>query len=341
MLISFSVKNFGCIKDEVTLSFEADKSTDLEDYYIIEPIPGLRLLKLGLIFGPNASGKTTVLKALDFLRGLILEDADSDFSPFLFSEEKESTFFSINFLVHGIRYKYELEINEDEILEEKLFRFNDKKSIVYTRSTDLEKDISHIQFGRKSNIDTANKKTIKDNTLTSQTVMGALNSLNVDASELKGIIKWFKNNLHEIIHPRTNLTDFIGEKIIDELIDKNQIINYLNKADFSINDIIIKETDKKDSNFFGSLFKGVVEGLSGETRYNKKTIGDYMDSRFDEIFFVHKNIVGANTLISYDEESQGTQRYFQFSGLLDLLIRNSVILSIDELESSLHPDLLE
>lgn len=56
MIIKFSVQNFGSIKDEQILSFEADKSEHLEDYYII-PINGLRLLKLGLIYGANASGK--------------------------------------------------------------------------------------------------------------------------------------------------------------------------------------------------------------------------------------------------------------------------------------------
>jgi AAA15 family ATPase/GTPase len=62
MIINFSIENFGSIKDKQELSFEADKSTQLEDYYIIPAIGGLRLLKLGLIYGANASGKTTILK---------------------------------------------------------------------------------------------------------------------------------------------------------------------------------------------------------------------------------------------------------------------------------------
>ena len=68
MIINFSVENFGSIKEKQTLSFLANKSDHLEDYYIIEPIKGLRLNKLALIYGANASGKTTVLKALNFLK---------------------------------------------------------------------------------------------------------------------------------------------------------------------------------------------------------------------------------------------------------------------------------
>ncbi|WP_262493509.1 AAA family ATPase [Marinifilum fragile] len=73
MLVNFSVQNFRSIKDKITLSFEATKSQDLEDYYIIEPKEGVRLLKLGMIYGANASGKTNVLMAIDFLRDLILD----------------------------------------------------------------------------------------------------------------------------------------------------------------------------------------------------------------------------------------------------------------------------
>ena len=88
MIINFSISNFGPIKGKQTLSFEADRSTHLEDYYVIKE-NGLRLLKVALIYGANASGKTTILKALEFLRALALKpknnkNAEFDFEPFLF-----------------------------------------------------------------------------------------------------------------------------------------------------------------------------------------------------------------------------------------------------------------
>lgn len=72
MIINFSVQNFGCIKDKQTLSFEADKSEHLEDIYVIKTETGHRLLKLGLIYGANASGKTTILNVLYFLIHVVL-----------------------------------------------------------------------------------------------------------------------------------------------------------------------------------------------------------------------------------------------------------------------------
>jgi AAA15 family ATPase/GTPase len=87
MIINFAIQNFGSVKDKQTLSFEANKTEHLEDTYIIN-VGGMRLLKLILIYGSNASGKTTILKALDFLRDIVIMPNDKktdelDFEPFL------------------------------------------------------------------------------------------------------------------------------------------------------------------------------------------------------------------------------------------------------------------
>ena len=122
MIINFSIQNFGSIKDKQTLSFEADKSSHLEDYYIIKK-NGLRLLKLGLIYGANASGKTTILKALQFLRDIVLEPEVKKtesliFKPFLFNKfsQWENTILSIDFIQKEKRYFYEVEFNEIAII---------------------------------------------------------------------------------------------------------------------------------------------------------------------------------------------------------------------------------
>ncbi|WP_313308032.1 AAA family ATPase, partial [Epilithonimonas hominis] len=156
MIINFSVQNFGSIKEKQTLSFLANKSDHLEDYYIIEPIKGLRLNKLALIYGANASGKTTVLKALDFLRNICTEPFDKknekfDFEPFLFDENtpKENTKFELDFLQNGVRYYYEVEVNQNCVVKEKLFNYNPNKAVVFERTTNEKKELTSIIFGNK------------------------------------------------------------------------------------------------------------------------------------------------------------------------------------------------
>ena len=131
MIIEFSVSNFGSIREKQTLSFEATKDTTLADYYIFEPIPKLRLLKLAMIFGPNASGKSTVLKALEFLRDLVKKPAQNNsdtisFEPFLLdsdSDDKTSSM-ELSFIQEGVKYRYLLTFNQKYILSEILFAFS-------------------------------------------------------------------------------------------------------------------------------------------------------------------------------------------------------------------------
>jgi len=155
MIINFSVQNFYCIKDKITLSFEATSSKDLEEYYVVEPKPGLRLLKLGLIYGANASGKTTVLKALDFLREMVIHPSNNkkeplDYLPFMFDENtvNSNTFFSIEF-INDYKYLYEITFNRSAVINEKLYFYNPNKALIYERKTNAKKQLSSIFFGGK------------------------------------------------------------------------------------------------------------------------------------------------------------------------------------------------
>ena len=165
MIVNFNVQNFGSIKDKQTLSFEADKSTHLEDHYVITA-GGIRLLKLALIYGANASGKTTILNAIEFLRNLVLIPAEKktdnlEFSPFLFDPltPNQNTIISIEFIQNELRYFYEIEFNENAITREELNFFNPNKANVFKRTTDIVKQYTEITFGSKIKKD----KTIEKN----------------------------------------------------------------------------------------------------------------------------------------------------------------------------------
>jgi AAA15 family ATPase/GTPase len=179
MIVNFSVQNFGSIKDKQTLSFEADKSNHLEDHYIINANGGLRLLKLALIYGANASGKTTILKAMEFLRCLVLEPAEKktdnlEFSPFLFDSEtpKQNSIISIDFIQNDVRYFYEIELNKNAISREELNFFNPNKANVFNRTTDINKQYTEITFGSKIKKDKTIEKNLEANTLWNNSVLG-------------------------------------------------------------------------------------------------------------------------------------------------------------------------
>lgn len=69
MIQEFKIKNYKSFRDEVTLSFEATKDTTFENTQVVEVANGVRLLRLALIYGANASGKSNLLEAFSISAG--------------------------------------------------------------------------------------------------------------------------------------------------------------------------------------------------------------------------------------------------------------------------------
>jgi AAA15 family ATPase/GTPase len=341
MIINFSVQNFGSIKDKQILSFEATNSKDLEDYYIVEPIKGLRLLKLALIYGANASGKTTVLEALFFLRRITISPAEKkndelEFYPFLFDENTKfaNTIFAIEFVQNKIKYSYEIELNHRAIIREELYFYNPNKANVFRRTTNIEKQLTEINFGNKINVDKVFEKYLEANTLWNNTVLGGFLKTNIELFELKEVTDWFEGYLKGLVDSHSKLDLYITDKIEKNEINKNTIVYILNKADINISDIISIDSDKNGL----EQFAGLVAEQAGTFDIESKipiSRGKYGPKN---LFFEH-TVNKSTYKLPIELESQGTKRYYAFAGLLSLLIEKSLMFSIDELESSLHPDL--
>lgn len=347
MIVNFSVQNFGAIKDKVTLSFEADSSDELENYYIIEPKKGVRLLKLGLIYGANASGKTTILKALDFLRKLILNPLEKkteelEFTPFLFQEKIGNTFFELEFFNQEKKYLYEIELNKKAIIKEKLYFYNPNKALVFERSTDEKKQFTSIKFGSKIKISKEYKTVLEANTLWNNTVFGGFSKTNFESLELQEVLDWFEKTLRNIIFSNTNLYNIISSRIENGDINKDILLRFLKKADFKINNLsFLKEKLEMNEN----LRKAIREtfNFSNEEMNNLIEDGKLIVNTGELLFehYIDDNNQQKKYDLLYAQESQGTQRYYQFAGVLALMMRKEGgIFPIDEIESSLHADLL-
>ena len=341
MIINFSIQNFGCIKDKQILSFEADKSSQLEDYYIITTIGGLRLLKLGLIYGANSSGKTTILKALEFLRDIVLKPEEKktsalDFNPFLFDTitANQNSVLSIDFVQNGIRYNYEVEFNKRAIAREELNFYNPNKANVFKRTTDMAKQFSEISFGGKIKKDRTFEKTLESNTLWNNTVLGGFLKTNIELKELKDATDWFSNYLKHLIITRTDLQSYVTSLIDKAEIKKEDVINILKKADFNISDILIQDEEK-------DIPDGLIEFLEKQIKAPSDKVNELKNKgKIASVNLEFEHTVNNKKYsLAFEYESQGTKRYYGFAGILSLLINNSVAFPIDELESSLHPDL--
>lgn len=342
MIINFNIKNFGSIKEQQTLSFEAEKTDHLEDFYISK-IGKRRLLKIILIYGANASGKTTILKALDFLRDIVLNPEDKktdklDFQPFLFDKNslKENSILSIEFIQNKIRYFYEVEFNQKAIVKETLISFNPNKATVYKRTTDLKTQFSEVKFGGKIKVEKTILKTLEANTLWNNTVIGGYLKTNIEIKELKEASDWFNDYLHSLIYPKAELFGFITSLIERNKIKKENVLTILKKADLNISDILIEEKEE-------DIPEGLLEFIEKSSNIPDKELKKIKSKKkitTVQLDFEHF-VDGEKYTLPFELESEGTKRYYSFAGLLNLLIKENNAFPIDELGASLHPDLYQ
>ena len=92
MIEEIIFKNVLSFKKETTFSFEATPDTTFETQHVVTMPNGTRLLKLGIVYGPNAGGKSNLLYAISALRDFMVFDPQSmdeptGFEPFLLDKE--------------------------------------------------------------------------------------------------------------------------------------------------------------------------------------------------------------------------------------------------------------
>lgn len=345
MILNFSIQNFGSIKDKQTLSFEADKSDHLEEAYVTR-CGGRRILKLALLYGANASGKTTVLKALDFLRQLVIDPKSKktdrlDFEPYLFDPDtpKQPTVLSIEFIRNEVRYAYRVEFTKEAVVAEELYAYyTPNKARIYQRTTDLERQFVEIKFGSKMTRSKAVKQSLTANTLWNNTVLGGYLKTNVDSKELQEVADWFKLYLKRMVQPQTSFEDLIFFQMEDGEILSSDMIPILQQADLHISDIVIQSREivgRQEVEDFLSLINDHHSVMSKrdviELREEAKAV-------IKKVMLEH-TVNGEKYQLPLAEESRGTKRYYDFAGLLALFIKDPRAMLIDELETSLHPDL--
>lgn len=91
MIVNFKIRNILSIRSEQCLSFEPTSDTFKTEEYCYEVKENVKLLKIGIIYGANASGKSNILGALAFFRKLMVEGVSDkteelDFEPFLLDD---------------------------------------------------------------------------------------------------------------------------------------------------------------------------------------------------------------------------------------------------------------
>jgi uncharacterized protein len=344
MILQFSVSNFRAFKDRQTLDLVAsnyDKS--LPENCIAPKLAGLddrRFVKAAAVYGPNASGKSTVIEALSTLARLVRDSASTTdpkapielIRPFALApnEPVAPTAFSITFVAAKIRFEYRLAATRERVWHESLRAFpQGKEQLWFARNWDPEaqnyqwrpkqpskpKDPNDIGFQR----DSRHESFTLPNALYLSTAV-KLNDLG-----LEPIYRWFKDELHVFQQAQNPVGfQFSFHQILKGTPLANPIIELLRHADIGITAATAEELPV-------TLLPEVLESFSKEARERMK------EAKVPKIQFAHRVAGQEPVLLPWEEQSAGTQRLFSISGpWLDILSKGYTVF-VDEFDTSLHP----
>ena len=347
MIHEIKIKNFLSFKDEVTFSFEATKDKSLEEYYVRE-VAGLRLLRLAVVYGANASGKSNLLEVFEFLKMFALNKSknkteNTRIIPFLLDKEtpNQPSELSISFVTEGKRYLYSLIIDKNIVHSEKLFVYpKTQPALVFERI--FNNNVSEITFNPKRvKIPQIAKEEITVKCLPNMSVFAAYNQVNISIEEMDKVIDWIANKHINPVEPRLRVSGFAEEVLFEKPEIKASILSFLKAADFNITDIITEtETHKISDEYLDKLLLE-VEGIPNEEKERLRREKSFQTTKTS---FRHRveNIRGEEFYnLPKELQSEGTKRIFGLAVIINTLVKSNAFLAIDEIESSLHPKLIE
>jgi AAA15 family ATPase/GTPase len=327
MLVEFKIKNFMSFKDESVFSMVASKDkTYLENNTISTPALNKRLLRTSVVYGANAAGKSNLIKAVKLVERLV-HSANVDesriselYAPFKFSLESSSSpsEFELTFITEdGVRYQYGFAINPKQVEREWLIAYPKGLPQVWFRRDNYSSE-NPWYFGRSLK---GNKEQIAQ--LTRSDVLFLTVAAKMNHEQLTEVYNWFKKNLYYIgIENNINFsTSYSIKRAKEDPGMQSQIRNLLKYADFGIDDLEFHEEQMDEK---------VLEIFSPEFRKD-------FQGKYFEVYMDHRTDADHKFLLSIDDESNGTRKFFSLSGLIIDGLNNGWTIFVDELDSSLHP----
>ncbi len=354
MLLRFNVENFLSFDEKVDFSLVANKERRKKSHYIKSK--GVNILKSSVIYGANASGKSNLVKAIYFsqkviLKGLDKLDTTNQHYRLGVDNINKSTIFNFELKTNDKFYSYgfALQLNKGIIIEEWLYEIGaNKEKKIFERFIDNNEH--KIEIGLKLNTPAKTRFDVYNKDFKSSDTILFLSEINrksiddfPEAIDFKNVYEWFDNKL-TVLFPDSKYAglNFIG----DDNTMSNVFNEFLNVFQTGINNIISEETNidqfdipkriKEDLVEKIKKHKTILFEINGITYSLRKTKKEY---KIKKIGLEHLTDKGDKIVFDFDNESDGTQRLFDFIPALHGMAKSDLIFIIDELDRSLHSKL--
>ncbi len=356
MLIRFNVENFLSFDEKTEFSLIANKERRLPSHIVKGD--GINILKSSVIYGANASGKSNLVKAIDFSRKVITKGIeklnpvnchfrlkkDNLNKPSIFNYELKSgdKYYS---------YGFAAQLNELKIIEEWLYEIgiNKEKKIFERIINDSGKH--EIEIGIQLSPKAKKRFDVYKEDFQNSDGLLFLSEMNRksidDFPEVVGfmdVFNWFDKKL-TVLKPDSKFAglNFIGD---DDEMSKT-FNSFLNVFQTGINNVTSEEIDldsfdipkkiKEDLTKNIEKAKAIIFEINGITYSLKKN--ERNEYKIKKIGLEHLTDEGNSIVFDIEDESDGTQRLFDFIPAIHELSKTDSIFIIDELDRSLHSKL--
>lgn len=356
------MENFLSFKDRQKFSMIPGKMA-LKKEHKTSPVKGISVLKTSVIFGANASGKSNLVKAIQFGKRLVLKGSKTNslinFQNFRLDKATVDGNSRMEYEIQhkGQNYAYGFVFNKHKIVEEWLYKITKKSDTKIFERNISNKEEFDLSFLLKKNKAEEKQflKFIAKGTPSNQLFLTEIRKRRVEdnvsnITDLLNILDWFLNSL-KIIFP----DDKYNEGLKFELKDDEQLTNifeeFLSYFDTGIDGVALEKVEANSIDIPPKLLTTIEESLlnsksedsaaliSGNTTY-------FFSKKENEIQiyeFKTKHHVNGQKECEYfrtAHESDGTNRIIDFIPLLMDLLKGDNVFIIDEMERSLHPNLM-
>lgn len=311
MIHELKIRNFKSFRDEAELSFEPSED---DRYNSVVTMPdGVKLLRFAVVLGANAGGKSNILEAFEFLRRFwntlpSANDDGTDVQPFLLRENALDfdTEFELKFYAGGLRYRYKLKVNPEKVSHESLYVYlSNRPTKVFCRED--TGGVSGLNFNPAVvKLSQAKVDILSMSCLRNMSLFAALKKVNLSVAYLDDVRRWIDDRLLPLQTGAPGRLSPDAKKLIADSEDfRDYLLQFAKEADFNISDIRIQKMT--------ALFGHKVESSDGTKDF----------------------------LLPEACQSAGTKRMVELESMIFEQIRRQAFLCIDEIESSMHPHLME
>lgn len=351
MIIRATFENILSFDKETEISFVAGKgSLHPEHVCRAEKRDDISILKAGIIYGANASGKSNIIKAISIIKGIALgKDQPIDIEPFkLRSQRSDSSKIEVEFKHKARYYAYGAEFTAKSIKEEWLYEINDRSDKqIFTRTNDGNSNT--FTWGDINGDRTTGQflSFLGEGTPAKRSFLSEYVRRNGRGLDLiREAYSWFDESL-KIIFPSTRYNGITmrSETDFDFHDATKRLLEVFNTGIIDIRRFPIKS--KEETGLPEKIIDRIIaDGEPGRTVMISS--GDenqyyYIEFKADGTYSIYKQKAvhrmdnNEETVFDMNEESDGTVRVLDFIPMLIDISRNDVVYLIDELDRSMHP----